>query len=195
MYKSLTFIITALLLPLSHAYGKNITDAIVAALQDKNVTRQERVEIAQAFNNECNSILKLVPILSPKENEWLDNEISNRGAVSVIASPEFGKRKLYNVFYTCVRSTNYILKEDDTIKEALGWSGLLSALVEIDIYSYMKRSGIDNIVSKSDSTKAIFIATPSLIINNILMPLLHKKTLTISSTRPFIRRFASLHSV
>jgi len=174
MYKLIMYIVILLMLPLSHAYGSGITDAMSLALSSSDLTREERITIAQGFNNECKALLKSVPLLSPKENQWLDNEINNGRVMSVSKTPEYGKRVLYNLFSTCDSGTTYVSSSKNAADEALGWSILLSVLVEFDTDYYMKNSGVDALIAKSGEIKAAFRLSTIPVVKNILIPLLRK---------------------
>ncbi len=175
MSRSFVYIFLILLLPSYQAYGDKLADAMIMTSKGSDLTRNERSAIAKSFNNECKQLLELVPLLSPKENQWLDNEINNGRTETISKTSEFAKRALRNLFSTCIDGATHILNSNNHIDEALGWSILLSVLGEMDIDYYMNNSRVGVLKNKSEETASIFRLTSINVPRNILIPLLKKK--------------------
>jgi len=172
MTRTFVYLFLMLLLPSHQASGGNLADAMIMASKGSDLTKDERISIASNFNVECKKLLEIVPILSPKESQWLDNEINSGRTESISKTPEFSKRALQNLFTTCVDGATHIINSNNPIDEALGWSILLSVLGEMDIDYFMINSGVGELKRKSKGTASIFRLTSVNIPRNILIPLL-----------------------
>ena len=169
------YYIFILLISLSfQAHGSANLDVISLASKSK-LNKIERIEIARGFNAECKQLLMFVPILSPKENEWLDNEIK-QVRLTVITTPEYSKRATRQLFTYCIDGSDKVINSKSSKEEALGWSMLLLALVNSYIDSFMVNSNVQALKDKSKDIKSAFSAGSLSIIRNILIPLLNENT-------------------
>jgi len=102
---------------------------------DKYMDIQVRADLASAFNTKCKKMKENVPTLTPKEQQWVEDE-------EKIPARNFDRRRKFestqeyfindaNLFINqCIITTNYIIQGTSSPKnETLYWSVLVGVLL------------------------------------------------------------------
>ena len=176
-HRTLTRIALLLLPTLTTAPSVLANDFATAlgAVTQAPVSKSQRLTVARFLRVECARYLETLPRLSPRENAWLDGEVAaRRDPEAVMRSPEFAKRALLNHFSWCTEGANQIANATDPDAEILGWATLLSSLDDLDIETFMRRSGSPQFASDAGKADALrLFAEP--ILDNIIIPHLRER--------------------
>jgi hypothetical protein len=105
-------------------------DALRVLFQDGPVSGTDRRVIARGFSNACGELARKIPVLSPRETDWLDQEIREGRIATVFDTVEFAERQLRDALLACQQVSNGIDRDNvPELFELAMWSSLIDAIL------------------------------------------------------------------
>jgi hypothetical protein len=99
---------------------KHIVDSFFETTVTKTTLEKRRKGAAEIFSL-CQSLNKKIPVLSPSETKWLDNEIKNERFDGLSGAIEVSKRSLKNNLRECVTYSRMLQNESIGQIEPRAW--------------------------------------------------------------------------
>ncbi len=146
--------------------------AMIVLFKD-TVSSDDRKIVAKGFEDFCRELSGKIPALSPRENDWVDAEISARRIETLYSSVEFSKRQSKRTLSGCHRraqSLAQVLPED---REIALWSMLLGEILDEHLLAHirnLKESGAAKISDQDKLSVSLFPMLAHFIVNKILTP-------------------------
>jgi len=158
----------------AESVANEFADALTA-ISTTPVVPSKRTATARFLLTECSRYLQVLPRLSPREDAWLDGEISaGRDPEAIMRSPEFARRALLNHFSRCTEGARTVLNANDPDVEIFGWATLISAFDDLEVEGLMKRAGSPSLEREAGRAAAFrLFAEP--ILDNIVLPHLQER--------------------
>jgi hypothetical protein len=149
-------------------------DAVTLLLDgDGLLPADDRKKLAKGLMNACGDLERKIPSLSPREDDWLDAEINAERIMSVYSTPEFAKRQSRRTLADCRTVAQALSGNLPAPNETLGWSMLISALLDRNISDHvqlLKRTNAAAITDQDISAVSFFPFVAKWIVDRILTP-------------------------
>lgn len=160
--------------------AQKIDDSFVSALaalhgeKGAAIGRAQRATAAQATSVFCQKYSRMIPSLSPREQDWLTNEMRDRPAAA-FKSAEFARKQAGDLLDSCLMTTKAIIENKEPRREALFWAFLARDIGNSTLSLYvgdLNRRGQIEISKDELDTLELAPAISRSILNGILVPAL-----------------------
>ncbi len=146
--------------------------------EKKDISRDKRTLVAEAFVNQCGAMNAKVPALSPRESDWLESEINAGRIVGALRSAEYAQREAKAILAGCEQSAlivrNAINSQSEAL-EACAWSFLLGAILDTSFeehVQYLKKTRTATFTDQDVEASGLFAFAAGVIVRKIVTPML-----------------------
>ena len=133
--------------------------------------RSQRLRLADLVQAFCSDMMRQVPGLSPRESDWLDNEINEGRIEGLLGTVDLSQRVVRLNMQSCVSNAEAVKATTDITSESLAW-----LLIARSIYFNYATEHLDilkkNFSSLGDEyvqSSRLFSMMSDAIINNVVV--------------------------